>query len=80
MNLTVMDDKNYEFEFEDATKKYAYVDVNADDKGQTFYGRGWSRSCGLRGRRTGMDYLTIRGIKIMRQFAAISGLLFLWKV
>ena len=27
MNLTVMDEKNYESEFEDAQKKYAYVDV-----------------------------------------------------
>lgn len=31
MNLTVMDDKGYESEFEDAQKKYAYVDVNGDE-------------------------------------------------
>lgn len=30
MDLTVMDDKNYESEFEDVWKKYAYVDVNDD--------------------------------------------------
>lgn len=30
MYLTVMDDKNYESEFENARKKYAYVDVNSD--------------------------------------------------
>lgn len=30
MNLTVMDDKKYESEFEDVWKKYAYVDVNDD--------------------------------------------------
>lgn len=30
MNLTVMDDERYETEFEDAKKRYAYVDVNDD--------------------------------------------------
>ena len=30
MNLTVMDDKEYESEFEDAQKKYAYVDVKTN--------------------------------------------------
>lgn len=37
MNLTVMDDKNYESEFEDAQKKYAYVDVNADDNPELIF-------------------------------------------
>lgn len=37
MNLTVMDDKNYESEFEDATKKYAYVDVNSDDNPELIF-------------------------------------------
>lgn len=37
MNLTVMDDKNYESEFEDVQKKYAYVDVNADDKPELIF-------------------------------------------
>lgn len=37
MNLTVMDDKNYESEFEDAQKKYAYVDVNADDSPELIF-------------------------------------------
>ncbi len=31
INLTVMDDKKYESEFEDTQKKYAYVDVNGDE-------------------------------------------------
>lgn len=30
MDLTAMDDENYESEFEDVWKKYAYVDVNDD--------------------------------------------------
>ncbi len=37
MNLTVMDEKNYESEFEGAMKKYAYVDVNADDKPELIF-------------------------------------------
>lgn len=37
MELTVMDDKNYESEFEDAQKKYAYVDVNADDNPELIF-------------------------------------------
>lgn len=37
MNLTVMDDKNYESEFEDAKKKYAYVDVNSDDNPELIF-------------------------------------------
>ena len=37
MNLTVMDEKNYESEFEDAQKKYAYVDVNADDNPELIF-------------------------------------------
>lgn len=37
MNLTVMDEKNYESEFEDAQKKYAYVDVNNDDNPELIF-------------------------------------------
>lgn len=37
MNLTVMDEKNYESEFEDAKKKYAYVDVNNDDNPELIF-------------------------------------------
>lgn len=37
MNLTVMDEKNYESEFEGAIKEYAYVDVNADDKPELIF-------------------------------------------
>lgn len=37
MNLTVMDEKNYESEFEDARKKYAYVDVNNDDSPELIF-------------------------------------------
>lgn len=37
MQLTVMDDKNYESEFEDAQKKYAYVDVNSDDNPELIF-------------------------------------------
>lgn len=37
MNLTVMDEKNYESEFEGARKKYAYVDVNNDDNPELIF-------------------------------------------
>ena len=37
MELTVMDDKKNESEFEDARKKYAYVDVNADDNPELIF-------------------------------------------
>lgn len=37
MNLTVMDDKMYESEFEDAQKKYAYVDVNDDENPELIF-------------------------------------------
>ncbi len=37
MNLTVMDDKEYESEFEDAQKKYAYVDVNGDENPELIF-------------------------------------------
>ncbi len=37
MNLTVMDDKEYETEFEDAQKKYTYVDVNGDEKPELIF-------------------------------------------
>lgn len=37
MNLTVMDDKGYESEFEDAQKKYAYVDVNGDENPELIF-------------------------------------------
>lgn len=37
MNLTVMDEKGYETEFEDAQKKYAYVDVNGDDNPELIF-------------------------------------------
>ena len=37
MNLTVMDDKEYESEFEDAHKKYAYVDVNGDENPELIF-------------------------------------------
>ncbi len=37
MELTVMDEKNYESEFEDAQKKYAYVDVNNDDNPELIF-------------------------------------------
>lgn len=37
MNLTVMDEKNYESEFEGAKKKYAYVDVNNDDNPELIF-------------------------------------------
>ncbi len=37
MKLTVMDDKNYESEFEDAEKTYAYVDVNSDDNPELIF-------------------------------------------
>ena len=37
MNLTVMDDKTYESEFEDAQKKYAYVDVNGDENPELIF-------------------------------------------
>ncbi len=37
MNLTVMDDKMYESEFENAKKKYAYVDVNGDENPELIF-------------------------------------------
>ena len=37
MNLTVMDDKMYESEFENAQKKYAYVDVNGDENPELIF-------------------------------------------
>lgn len=37
MKLTVMDDKNYESEFEDAKKRYVYVDVNSDDNPELIF-------------------------------------------
>lgn len=37
MELTVMDDEKYESEFENARKKYAYVDVNADDNPELIF-------------------------------------------
>lgn len=37
MELTVMDDEKYESEFEDAQKKYAYVDVNVDDNPELIF-------------------------------------------
>lgn len=37
MDLTVMDDKKYESEFEDAQKRYAYVDVNDDENPELIF-------------------------------------------
>lgn len=37
MDLTVMDDKKYESEFENVAKKYAYVDVNSDDSPELIF-------------------------------------------
>lgn len=37
MELTVMDDKDYETEFEAAQKKYAYVDVNGDESPELIF-------------------------------------------
>lgn len=37
MNVTVMDDKEYESEFEDPQKKYAYVDVNDDENPELIF-------------------------------------------
>lgn len=37
MDLTVMDDKRYESEFEDAKKRYAYVDVNGDEESELIF-------------------------------------------
>ena len=37
MELTVMDDEKYESEFEDAQKKYAYVDVNGDENPELIF-------------------------------------------
>lgn len=37
MNLTVMDDKTYETEFENAQKQYAYVDVNGDENPELIF-------------------------------------------
>ncbi len=37
MNLTVMDDKGYESEFEAPQKKYAYVDVNGDENPELIF-------------------------------------------
>lgn len=37
MNLTVMDDKGYESEFENAKKRYAYVDVNGDEEPELIF-------------------------------------------
>lgn len=37
MNLTVMDDKGYELEFEDVQKTYAYVDVNGDEEPELIF-------------------------------------------
>ena len=37
MNLTVMGDRDYESEFEDAKKKYSYVDVNGDENAELIF-------------------------------------------